>query len=84
MPELLINKSAAIEPAFATGTRPSPRRAVNVRSPLKYSNGVLQMPEENIDVPFSDQKFSSSFNVIEGRVSHENRNGVKNNTVEQP
>ena len=52
-------------------SKPSPRRAVNVRSPMKYLNGILQQPDTS--VPNTGQsKLASSFDVIEGSPTRRN------------
>lgn len=43
----------------------SPKRAVNVRSPVKYTNGSFKMPQ-SVSIPMTQGKLSSSFDVIEG------------------
>ena len=55
---------------------PSPKRAVHVRSPVKYANGTFQMPmplEATSPIPLTQGRTASSYDVIEGAVARSPR-----------
>ena len=67
---MLILTLFAVIPTLAD-TKPSPRRAVHVRSPMRYQNGILQAPD-NSPPGTSHNKLASSFDVIEGSPTRRN------------